>query len=126
MIKEEYFQIILSKISLTFSELRFIGSTLANDLKNKKEESSLKLNEVNYYLEIIVKNDEYFKRSLNTKISITDFKKNVQFKIDTISSFFREFEAVFFGTEEWYQRVVVLMDQLSKEANQLEMLLERE
>ncbi len=122
--KEEYYHLILEKISTIFSELEFIGQAIRYELENGNPNNlSLKLNEVNYYNGIILNYSNHFKNSLLGK-SDWEYKKRVDYSARKLSSFFRQFESVFFGTERWYQRVVLLMEQLSKESRELDRLLE--
>ena len=124
MIKKElYHQLILQKISLIFSELSFIGNSIKQELeKGNPNNISLKLNEVNYYLNIIDTKNKYFQNCLQNSDN-WPLDKRIRHQSDTIRSFFRQFESVFFGTAKWYQRVKLLMGQLSEELRELDRLL---
>lgn len=122
--KEKYYKIVLEKISSIFSELNFIGSSIYNEIEGgNSNRITLKSNEVKNYLEIIRKNDKYFHKCLQGEESNWSLEKRVDYNVSIISSFKRQFEAVYFGTEKWYQRVYSLMNQLSDESRQLKKLL---
>lgn len=125
MSMEKYYKIILEKINSIFSELNFIGSSIQDELESGNPNNvSLKLNEVKYYLGVVRQNDKYFHKCIEGTNNDWDLIKKIEYNIDKISSFNRQFEAVFFGTEKWYQRVVSLLDQLSEESRELGRLLE--
>jgi len=123
MINREYYLIILENISSIFSELEYIGNTLLAEAMKENTTLSLSPNELKYYLRIIKENHLFFKSTDKDSSEIWNLKKRINYNIDVINSFFRQFEAVFFGTDEWYQRVCKLLNRLVEEKKELDRIL---
>ena len=124
MNKEEYFTIIRKKIGVVFSEFLFIVEAIKDNFEEEqKQHPRLTMKVVDYHLDIVKRYASRYHYPLDKTRSLNENIKSIS---QSISSFYREFDNPFRGSERWYQRINQLFDQLSEESRELDRLLEIE
>ncbi len=124
MKREDHYCLIRNKIASIFSELLLIVEAIKDDFeKENRQHPRLTMKVVNYHLDIVRRHQSHYHGSSDKDLPID---KLIQSTSRSISSFYREFDNPFRGSQRWYQRIVQLLDQLSQESRELDRLLEME
>ena len=122
MNKMEYFKIIRSKVGTIFKEFVFIVESIKDNFEEEqRQHPRLTMRVVDYHLDIVRRYaSEYNYQSDETRT----IDENISSVSQSISSFYREFDNPFRGSERWYQRIIQLLDQLAEEGRELDRLIE--
>jgi hypothetical protein len=124
MMKRVKYDQILDRISSIFQELNTIVESIKNDFEEEnRQDPGLTMTIVDYHLNIVKKYNRTYQGRKETDWSL---EKELKYTRQNISSFHREFDNPFLGSERWYQRIVQLQDQLSELARELDKLITNE
>lgn len=128
MTKREKYNQTLNNIGAIFHELYYIVEVIKNDFEEEnRQDPGLTMTIVNYHLDIIKKyNSAFQSRILNQDVIANQgwsLEKQIKSSSQKISSFHREFDNPFLGSERWYQRIVQLQGQLTEQARELDKLI---
>lgn len=117
------FEKICDRVSLIFSELADIISTIKNNFYEEcAQDPQLNLEIINRSLNSVSFNAKAFlgyKKLTNTSWSLA---KYIEYTKDDLLSFFREFDNPFLGSTKWTFRIKELLTMLSTEYDELEKL----
>lgn len=129
MVKSEYDQ-ILANITEIYQEFSSIIEAIKSDFKEEnRQDPGLTMSIVNHHLEMINSYYGSFQNRIKNRAENTyqgwSLERQIKSARQEISSFHREFDNPFLGSQRWYQRIVQLQDQLSEQARALDSLIEK-
>ena len=127
-VKSKYDQ-VLANITEIYQEFSSIVETIKSDFEEEnRQDPGLTMSIVNYHLEMINSYYGSFQNRIKNRAENTyqdwSLERQIKSSRQKISSFHREFDNPFLGSERWYQRIVQLQGQLSEQARELDRLLE--
>ena len=119
--RDKYNQ-VLWKLRSIFHELTTIIETIKDDFEEEnRQDPRLTMAVVDFHLDIIRKYSSVYQEN---KKSEWEFMKELKSTRQNISSFHREFDNPFLGSQKWYQRIVELLYQLADQGMELDKLIE--
>lgn len=119
--KRGKYDLILDRISSIFQELCTIVESIKNDFEEEnRQDPGLTMTIVDYHLDIVKKYNRTYQGRKETGWSL---EKELKFTRQNISSFHREFDNPFLGSQNYYQRIVQLQGQLTEQARELDSLI---
>ena len=122
---DQHYEIILTRIITIFDELEFIVSDIKSNYELEKlQDQRLTLEIVNDAYRIVHSTKQRFESYRKRANYNWSIKKYIDYVQQRLSSFYREFDNPFLGSERWYQRIVQLQNLLSQESRELGRLLE--
>lgn len=122
MDKGKYFLIIRDKIGSIFKEFVFIVESIIDNFEEEqKQHPRLTKKIVDYHLDIVKRYASRYDYQPDETRTVDENIKSISL---SISSFFREFDNPFRGSQRWYQRIIQLLDQLAEEGRELDRLLD--
>jgi hypothetical protein len=123
MIAREEYNKVLDRIAVIFQELFEIVTAIKKDFDiEHRDDPYLTTVIVDFHLDVI---EKYFLRYNGKSIRSTGWslEKDLVSTKQNLRSFNREFDNPFLKSKRWYQRIVQLLGELSKESRRLDELI---
>lgn len=115
------------RIAKIFIELKGIIATIKNDFENERShDTQLTMEIIDDSLKIVSYNAISFLNYKKRSKKEWSLEKYIQYLIDSIHSFFREFDNPFLGSIKWTPRISQLLNMLSDESRKLGKILKND
>jgi hypothetical protein len=124
MTDEAKYNQILERLGAIFEEFFMVINSIKNDFDSeKKQDPGLTMKIVDYHIGMVQKYNKLYQNRIETG---WDLEKKLNYTRQNIRSFNREFDNPFLGSQQWYQKIIQLQEQLSEQARELDKLMKEE